>query len=83
MSMRLRVCLEVDGIGMDENGKPCATGLQLDFGETTKEVPYEDLVKNLNVFEVLKVAGLGFVSASDVRIITPEEYDEKYGEDDE
>lgn len=78
---RLRVCFEVDGIAVDEHGEPCPAGLQIDFGETSKTIPYEELTKNINIPELLKVAGLSFISASDVRVITPEEYDEKYGED--
>ena len=55
--------------------------MQIDFGETSETIPYEELTKNINIPELLKVAGLAFISASDVRVITPEEYDEKYGED--
>ena len=78
---RLRVCFEIDGIAEDEHGEPCPAGLQLDLGETSKTIPYEELVENINIPELLRVAGLAFISVSDVRVITPEEYDEKYGED--
>lgn len=78
---RLRVCFEVDGFAEDEHGEPCPAGLQLDFGEARKTIPYEELTKNINIPALLEVAGLAFISASDVRVITPEEYDKKYGED--
>lgn len=78
---RLRVCFEIDGIAVDEHGEPCPAGLQIDLGETSKTIPYEELTENINIPELLKAAGLAFISVSDVRVITPEEYDEKYGED--
>ena len=78
---RLRVCFEIDGIAEDEFGKPCPTGLQIDFGEATKDISYDELTKNIDIQEFLELACLSHISTSDVRIITPEEYDEKYGED--
>lgn len=78
---RLRVCFEVDGIAEDEHGKPCPAGLQIDLGETSIAVPYDELAESIDIPGLLELAGLAFISVSDVRIITPEEYDEKYGED--
>ena len=78
---RLRVCFEINGLGEDEHGKPCPAGMQMDFGECSKDVPYVELTMNLNIREVLKACCLSFVPLSAVRIITPEEYDQKYGEE--
>ena len=78
---RLRVCFEIDGIAEDEFGEPCPAGLQLDFGEATKDISYDELTKNIKIPRLLELACLGHIPTSDVRIITPEEYDEKYGED--
>lgn len=78
---RLRICFEIDGLAEDKNGQPCPAGLQMDLGECSKEVPYAELTKIVNIREVLKACCLGFMPLSAVRIITPEEYDQKYGED--
>ena len=78
---RLRVCFEIDGIAQDEHGEPCPAGLQIDFGECSKEVPYEELVKNVNIPAVLEFLHLKDASPEAVRIITPEQYDQEYGEE--
>lgn len=44
------------------------------------QIPYEKLAECVNIPGVLKMSCLdGIVSPEDVRIITPEEYDERYG----
>lgn len=78
---RLRACFEIDGIAEDENGLPCPAGLQIDFGECSKDVPYEELTANMNIPAILRLLHLEHAPVSAVRIITPEEYDEEYGED--
>ena len=78
---RLRACFEIDDIAEDEHGNPCPAGVQLDLGECSKDVPYKELVENINIPAMLNLLCLDFVSPSAVRVITPEEYDEKYGED--
>lgn len=76
----LRVCFEVNGLAVDENGTPCPAGMQLSFGETEKQIDYAKLTENISIPELLKLAALDtFVKIEDVRIITPEEYDEQYG----
>lgn len=77
---RLRICLEIDGFAEDENGYPCPAGLQMDFGDFCIDVPYEELTKNVNIPETLRIVCLETVPLSAVRIITPEEYDERYGD---
>lgn len=78
---RLRICFEIDGLAEDEQGNACPAGLQMDFGECNKDVPYVELTKNVNIRDALKACCLSFVPLSAVRIITPEEYDQKYGEE--
>lgn len=79
---KLRICLEVQGIAEDKDGNPCPAGIAITVGETEKEIPYEKLAANLNIPEVLKLAWLdGVATPDDVTIITPEQYDEKYGDD--
>lgn len=67
-----RICFEVAG----------AFGMQVKFKARPKE-PYEEIAKSINkekVAEALRLSDLGY-TAADIRVITPEEYDEKYGED--
>lgn len=78
---RLRFCFEIDRIAEDENGKPCPAGLQIDLGECSKDVAYEELTKDVNIPALLKFICFEDVPASAVRIITPEDYDERYGDD--
>lgn len=82
--MKLRICFEVDGLGEDEEGNPVPTGLAMTLGETEKQIDYQEFAKNISIEGVLKSICLdGIVKPEDVRIITPEEYDEKYGDDEE
>ena len=84
MMAELRVCFEIKGLAEDENGEPCACGFQMSFGTTEKEIDYETLTKNVNITAVLQYAGLsGIVKPEDVKVITPEEYDRLYGEENE
>lgn len=72
--MKLRVCLELGDFG----------GLEVSLGETEKEVPYEELTKDVNIESILETICLnGVVKPEDVKIITPEEYDLNYGDEEE
>lgn len=80
--MKLRVCFEIDGLAEDEHGDPAPAGLAMTLGETEKQVDYQEFVQNISIDGVLKFVCLdGIVRPEDVRIITPEEYDEKYGDE--
>lgn len=75
----LRVCFEINGFAEDENGNPCPAGLQMNIGNANKEIEYEKLTANIDIEKVIEYAGLsGIVKPEDVRIITPEEYDERF-----
>ena len=77
----LRVCFEINGFAEDENGNPCPAGLQMNIGNANKEIEYEKLTENIDIEKVIEYAGLsGIVKPEDVRIITPEEYDERFGD---
>ena len=77
----LRICFEVHGLAVDENGLPCPAGMQISFGQTEKEINYKDLVESISIPGVLHFAALeSTVKPEDVKIITPEEYDERYGD---
>lgn len=76
----VRICLEVCGIAENENGMPCPAGLQISVGETEKEIDYAEMVKDIDIPRILKMTFLeGHVKPEDVKVITPEEYDERYG----
>lgn len=81
---RVRICFEIDGLGVDEHGEACPAGLQIDYGEIPdlNDVSYEALAERIDVPELLRFLHLDHLPVSAVRIITPEEYDEKYGEED-
>lgn len=82
--MKLMVCYEIDGLAKDEYGDPAPGGLAITLGETEKQIDYQELAQNISIDGVLKLVCLdGIVRPEDVRIITPEEYDEKYGDEKE
>lgn len=78
--MKLRICFEADGLAVDVDGNPAPAGLTMTLGEIEKQVDYWEFIKTISIADILKLACLdGIVKPADVRIITPEEYDEKYG----
>lgn len=82
--MKLRICFEINGLGEDEYGNPAPAGLAVTLGETKAHVDYQELVQLVDIAGVLKSVYLNdIVRPEDVRIITPEEYNEKYGDGDE
>lgn len=79
---KVRICLVIDGLGEDDQGSPCPAGIQITLGETEQNVGYHELTKNLNVPGILKMIHLeSMVTPDQVRVITPEEYDERYGDE--
>lgn len=77
---KVRLCFEVDGIAVDENGNPCPAGMAITIDETVKEIEYSELTADINLDAVARLIP-GDVRPEDIRIITPKEYDEKYGDD--
>lgn len=76
----VRVYFEVNGIAQSESGMPCPAGLQITVGETDQEFGYMELAQAVDISKVLKMACLdGYVKPEDVKIITPEEYDQHFG----
>lgn len=74
----LRFCFEAR-LGEDD-GSTYTIGLEMKMGEeeVTPE-QYEELCKDINMSEVMKAFCLdGIVDPDDIRLISPEEYDEKY-----
>lgn len=75
------IYLEIWGLATDEDGNPGYAGMKITLGKTEKEIGYKELTKAINIKEVLEVALLErIVEEKDTRIITPEEYREKYEE---
>lgn len=79
---KIRICLEIDGLGEDGNGNPCPAGAQITLGETEKNIDYHELTKDLNIHGILKMMYLDAkFRPENVRVITPEDYDERYGDE--
>lgn len=78
--MELRICFEVSVM---DNGESCSFGMQVSLGETSKVIDYETLAKAVDIDNLISVACLDAlgVTKEDVKIITPDIYDELYGED--
>ena len=74
---KVRACFEIADMAVDENGRPAPAGLEITLGESVKEWPYEDLIANV---DIEKVAASIHVDPRRLTIITPEEYDERYGD---
>ena len=79
---KVRICFEIDGIAEDEQGNPCPAGAQITLGESPLNIDYHELTKDINIPGCLKIMHLDtIVKPENVRIITPEEYDERYGDE--
>lgn len=83
---KLRIFLEIQGLASGKDGEPCPGGLCVTIGEESAEEiageDYRKLMEQIDVAGILKVACLdGIFSPEVCRLLTPEEYDEKYGED--
>ena len=75
--MKVRVCFELNT--RDEAGNVDSTfGLAMTIGESEKEIDYQQLTAAINKEGVDRA-----VKPEDMKIITPEEYDEKYGDEEE
>ena len=79
--VKLRMCFEINGLAEDEHGDLAPAGLAVTLGETRDHVDYQELVQNIDIAGVLKLVCLNdIVRPEDVKIITPKEYAEKYGD---
>lgn len=73
---KVRVCFEIAGMAEDDQGHPAPAGMEVCMGESLKEYPYEKLTKGIDYDAI---ANLLHVDRKDITVITPEEYDERYG----
>ena len=77
---KVRVCFEIAasaGLAHDEQGNHSPVGAQITIGESLQEVPYEELAKDVKIDAV---ASMLKVDPEQITIITPAEYDERYGD---
>lgn len=79
---KLIVYFEIDDFGIDENNNPCPIGMKLELGESKTPIPYEKLVKDINIPYLLKFVGFQDVIKPEmVRVISPEKYKKEYQND--
>lgn len=71
------IYLEIAGMAQDDQGNPRPVGAKISIGRSLKEIPYEELTHNLNVNAIAEMLN---VQPEDIAIITPEEYEERYGD---
>ena len=85
MEQEVKLYFEIDRIGFDEDGSECSAGMCLSMeGEGYFPDDYEELRKLVHIDGLLRMIGMeGAVSEDMVRIITPEEYARKYGDEDD
>lgn len=82
--MRLRIAFKIWGVIKNEDGSPHPIGVCLDAGETEADIPYEELAAHINKEAILEHLGMsGTVHPDDMELITPEEYDQEYGAEEE
>ena len=86
MKKKIRICLEVQGLGEDELGSPRPAGVCLKLGDKDAEemtdTEYKTFLQQVKIEEVLRLVCLDkLYTPADCRLITPEEYDREYGED--
>ena len=74
---KVRACFEIAGMAADEHGNPKPAGMQICLGDSLKEWPYEDLITHI---DISKVAAMVNRDPAAITIITPKEYDERYGD---
>lgn len=82
---KLRICLEIQDVKKDSDGNLTPMGIDITFGEVPKEgfeEKYQKLIESVNIKSLLELLYLETeFEVESCRIITPEEYDLKYGED--
>lgn len=82
---KVRICFEVKGLGVDGSGAPAPAGMEFTIGEVPDD-KYEEAMnsmKGLKAMEILRFLRLdSFASEhteSDFRLMSPEDYDQLYG----
>lgn len=75
------IYFEIFGAAVDEDFNPEYAGMKLSLGQIEDNINYEELTKDINIKGMLEMTRLDAIyDEKDIRIITPEEYKEKYEE---
>lgn len=84
---KITIYFKVFGLAEDENGNPDWCGIKTELGTFApgKEIPYSELVKKVNLSDLLAFVCLDKIGLgeTDAEIITPEEYERDYGDDED
>ena len=86
---KVKYYIETVGLTTLEDGSPDLTSICLAFElkPSAKELPYPEMIKGLNALGILQELGVlrdtFFAELKDARFITPEEYETKYGADED
>lgn len=89
---KVRVCFEIAGFAVEDDGSRAPAGIEVVLGEVTDEkyasVDYTNAISKININgklidEVLRMPGIRemHIQPEDVTIITPEDYDRKYAKE--
>lgn len=75
---------EVSGIAEDGSGNPCPAAMKAVFDPyISADTDYWMIAQAVDLDKLAAFFPLGNVTAKDIRILSPEEYAEKYGDDEE
>lgn len=83
----LALYFEIDDMAIDQDGNHSPDGMKLSFGEVENLPPYEELTKNIDLdrliasFPVLNLLEKEQKKGK-IHIISPEQYEKLYGDDD-
>lgn len=81
---KIRICMEIQGLGRDETGAPCPGGVCVTLGDdNAEEITGEEYRKMMEKVNMQDILGMTWLDAhykpEDCRLITPEEYEREYG----
>lgn len=77
-----KLYLEVSGIAEDEYGNPCTASMTIDFGAEVSGADYWTVANSVDFSKLAGIFPLANVTAEDIRVISPEEYAQRYGDGD-
>lgn len=77
-----KLFFEINGIAEDENGNPCAAAMSVDLGAQITDVDYWTVANSVDFSKLAGIFPLANVTAEDMRVISPEEYAQRYGDGD-
>lgn len=72
------ICCKLFGLAITEIGEKAYGGIKLTVGKTDKNIDYNELAKCVNKENLLNLVGLDCFNAEDLIIITPEDYEKEF-----